>query len=133
MKATAKQVKHEYIEAIRLFKIASELGNPSASHNIGVMYFHGMGAVLQDYKLAAKWYQKAAEQGFPASNLASMYSNGQGVIQSDTEAYIWSALSDRKNSPSNTTNRMAKKLSPLEIKEADKEVEKLYNKIYGKK
>ncbi|WP_415668886.1 tetratricopeptide repeat protein, partial [Vibrio rarus] len=48
---------------------------------LAFMYNTGEG-VLQDYKLAVKWYTKAAEQGVAEAqyNLALMYYNGQGVL-----------------------------------------------------
>lgn len=54
------------------------------------MYLSGEG-VIQDYKEAAKWYTKAAEQGNAKAqfNLALMYANGEGVIQDDVYAHMW--------------------------------------------
>ena len=45
----------------------------------------------QDYVEAAKWYRKAADQGYaPAQfNLGVMYDNGEGVAQDYTEAAKW--------------------------------------------
>src|SRR4029077_12512676 len=47
--------------------------------------------VPQDYAEAAKWYRKAADQGFAEaqSNLGAMYAKGQGVPQDYVEAYKW--------------------------------------------
>ena len=44
------------------------------------MYFKGRG-VSRDYNEAAKWYNKAAEQGvaYAQNNLGSMYYDGRGV------------------------------------------------------
>ncbi len=133
-KAITEQVEGNTSEALRLFKMASELGENASTHNIGNIYFYGRGTVLKDYELAAKWYQKAAEQGFSPSqtNLANMYFHGKGVIQSNKNAYIWSTLSDNTKVQSSNTDRFAKTLSVIEIKEADKIVKQLYNKIYRK-
>lgn len=49
--------------------------------------------VTQDYTEAAKWYRKAADQGFAQAqfNLGLMYANGKGVTRDDTEAAMWYA------------------------------------------
>ena len=47
----------------------------------------------QDYKLAFKWFTKAAEQGYASAqfNLGSMYNQGDGVPQDDKMAFKWYA------------------------------------------
>ena len=54
------------------------------------MYADGVG-VPQDDEEAAKWYRKAAEQGFPPAqfSLGYMYYRGQGVLQDYVEAVKW--------------------------------------------
>ncbi len=54
------------------------------------MYLRGLGVPL-DFKEAAKWYMKAADQDIPAAeyNLAIMYEEGQGVAQDNSEAFNW--------------------------------------------
>lgn len=54
------------------------------------MYYDGRG-VPQDYTKAAKWYRKAAEQGYNISQLklGLMYHTGQGVPFSYTQAVKW--------------------------------------------
>ena len=54
------------------------------------MYDNGQG-VVQNYRQAAAWYQKAANQGDAAAqfNLGLMYDNGQGVAQNDQQAAAW--------------------------------------------
>ena len=54
------------------------------------MYFSGKG-VLQDYAEAAKWFRKAAEQGFAAAqnNPGMMYKEGRGVRQDYAEVVKW--------------------------------------------
>ena len=52
------------------------------------MYFNGDGVPQNDAE-AMKWYSKAAEQGLAAAQdkLGLMYTKGEGVGQSDIEAY----------------------------------------------
>lgn len=68
-------------------------GDPVAQYKVGYDYFLGRG-VAQDYKQAAAWWRKAAEQGYASSqnNLGVLYKNGQGVPQSYGEAYFWENL-----------------------------------------
>ena len=60
--------------------LRNEQGDAAAQYNLGFMYSKGLG-VAQDYRQAAKWFQKAAEQGFAwaQANLGVLYYNGQGV------------------------------------------------------
>jgi TPR repeat protein len=54
------------------------------------MYAKGRG-VRQDYKAAADWYRKAADQGNPnaQTNLGVLYAEGRGVPRDDTVASTW--------------------------------------------
>lgn len=58
----------EYEKALKLFKIASEKGNPIADGAIGVMYEVGSG-VPENNTEAIKWYSKAADKG----NIEALY------------------------------------------------------------
>jgi TPR repeat protein len=66
-------------------------GDANAQFNIGVLYDNGQG-VAQDYKQAAAWYRKAAEQGRAEAqlNLGVMYARGDGVPKDYAEAVRWS-------------------------------------------
>jgi len=57
------------------------------------MYYEGQG-VPQDYKVAAKWYTKAAAQGIDMAqcNLGLMYYKGDGVGKDYVESYKWFLL-----------------------------------------
>jgi uncharacterized protein len=61
-----------------------------AQYQLGLMYYKGQG-VAQDYKQAAFWYQKAADQGNANGqyNLGVMYDNGRGVAQDYKQAAFW--------------------------------------------
>lgn len=61
-----------------------------AQYSLGIMHDKGQG-VPQDDAAAARWYCKAAEQGYAAaqSNLGVMYDNGQGVSQDAVAAVKW--------------------------------------------
>ena len=55
-------------------------GDAAAECALGEAYEHGRG-VSQDYAEAAKWYQKAADQGYSVGQfrLGYLYQNGFGV------------------------------------------------------
>ena len=54
----------------------------NAQSNLGEMYYKGNG-VLQDHKIAVKWWKLAAEQGHARAqyNLGLMYGYGKGIPQ----------------------------------------------------
>lgn len=68
--------------------IDAEQGKVEAQYNLGRMYYFGHGVPQDCYKIAVKWFSKAAEQGDAAAqnNLGVMYENGQGVPRSLNEA-----------------------------------------------
>lgn len=74
-------------------RTSAEKGNAVAQNNLGVMYATGNG-VAQDYKAAAKWYERAAEQGYAVAqhNLGGLYEQGLGVPQDPAAAAVWYAL-----------------------------------------
>ena len=57
-----------------------------AQYNLGICYENGDG-VSQSYSEAAKWYQKAAEQGMVEAqfSLALCYAE----LEKETEALMW--------------------------------------------
>jgi len=72
-------------------------GNATAELQVADAYAAGNGApreprqLAADYKQAAAWYQKAAEQGnIPAQiHLADLYRDGRGVARDMTQAVAW--------------------------------------------
>ena len=65
-------------------------GDAIAQFKLGFMYYRGNG-VQQDYKEAASWYRKAAEQGNAPAQfyLGQMHDIGKGVPQDYQEASSW--------------------------------------------
>ena len=61
-------------QAIDYYKKASALGHRSANHNLGLIYYRGIG-VEQDYEEAAKWLMIASDRGLNDSReiLVSLY------------------------------------------------------------
>jgi TPR repeat protein len=62
----------------------------TAQYKLGISYTQGQG-VRQDYAEAARWYRKAAEQGYAKAqfNLGFMYHEGLGVARDYVEAIRW--------------------------------------------
>ena len=54
--------KKNYAYALYLFKDAARLGHRDSQHNLGVMFYYGIG-VLKDIDVASYWLEKAANQG----------------------------------------------------------------------
>jgi TPR repeat protein len=72
-------------------------GDATAELKVGDAYAAGKGAprepfqLAADYKQAASWYQKAADQGnIPAQiHLADLYRDGRGVLRDMAQAVAW--------------------------------------------
>lgn len=49
--------------------------------------------MTQDYKLAASWYKKSAQQTYTPAKIAlgRIYHLGRGVPRNDLASYIWTA------------------------------------------
>ncbi|MFT7054027.1 MAG: TPR repeat protein [Psychromonas sp.] len=78
----------------------AEQGEIDSQYQLGEMYYSGAG-VAQDYKAAAKWYQKAAQQGDSKAQfkLAEMYYNGTGVAQHYKAAAKWYLKAAQQGDP----------------------------------
>jgi hypothetical protein len=83
--------------ALSILRPLARAGEPSARHNLGVLFARGLG-VNQDYIAAESLFQMAAEQGYPPSfySLGIMYAQGEGVPPDLIEAYKWFTLAKRK-------------------------------------
>jgi hypothetical protein len=75
----------------------------------------------------------AAEQGFASAqkNLGVQYGLGQGVPQSNAEAFIWSSIAAKSGDEGAVTNRdfAASQLSPTDLEAAQKRALTLYEGI----
>ncbi len=68
----------------------AEGGDAVSQNSVGALYDHGLG-VDEDDSEAARWYQRAADQGLPLAmrNLASMYAGGHGLPYDKDQAEYW--------------------------------------------
>ena len=118
----------DYATALRELRPLAEQGHADAQFNLGTMYDNGQG-VPQDDAEAVKWYRKAAEQGVADAqyNLGSMYYDGQGVTQDYVQTHMWLNVAASSFPPGKDRDkalkerdRVAKKMTPAQISEAQK-------------
>ena len=57
-----------YVEAVRVFRVAAEKGDKFSQHCLGVMLYKGQG-VKNNYAEGFKWLNLAAKQGFSQAEL----------------------------------------------------------------
>ena len=77
-------------EHFNALQASAQGGDANSQYQLGFMYNAGRG-VKRDYKLAAEWYQKAAEQDHASAqfSLGMMYYRGRGVAQNCEQAKHW--------------------------------------------
>jgi hypothetical protein len=140
----------DYAEALKWSRKATEQGNALGQASLGYMYEAGRGVPKDDaeavewYRKAAeqgdadaqgrlanmyigealKWFRKSAEQGnsFAQANLVAFYSLDGSNIEDLVEAYKWCSLAahDVQTSDSAICYRLAAKMSPAQLAEAQK-------------
>jgi uncharacterized protein len=114
-----------YQEAAKWTALAAAQGHAGAQRSLGVMYANGRG-VPQDYAEAVTWFRRAAEQGNTnaQANLGVMYEAGHGVKQDLVRAHMWfnlataGAAEDNSKSALTGRNRVAAKMTPAELAQA---------------
>ena len=90
--AAGKGVARDPQQAAAWYRKAAEQGFVPGEVHLADLYRDGAGKSLpRDMRQAAEWYRKAADQGDPGAQgtLGMLYTLGQGVPQSDVEAYFW--------------------------------------------
>jgi len=111
--------------AAQWYRQAAEQGNAWAQYALGAKYITGDGVALS-YQEAAKWTALAAAQGHAGAqrSLGVMYANGRGVPQDLMRAHMWfnlaaaSAAEDNSKSALTSRNRVAAKMTPPELAQA---------------
>ncbi len=75
---------------------AAKGGIANAMHNLGIMYYNGVGGP-SNAVTAAIWFRKAAERGVGSSqyNIGLLYERGEGVPLDPSEAYKWLSIAAR--------------------------------------
>ena len=115
--------------------LLAEQGHGDAQYLLGQMYHGGLGVPL-DYAEAALWYRRAAEQGNPGCQflLGFLYSTGRGVPKDFVQAHFWFSVSAARGSDASrkSRERVAKKMTPAQIAEAQRLARELTEKRRGK-
>ena len=93
---------HDYQQAVAWYTKAANQNSIPAEIHLAVLYRDGGGKLFpRDIAQAAEWYRKAADQGDAGAQgtLGMLYTLGQGVQQSDVEAYYWLDLAAAVKGP----------------------------------
>lgn len=115
--------------------VLARLGRAPAQYRVARMYQDGTGGVPEDDAEAVKWYRQAADQGHADAQftLGDMYLKGaEGVPQDFVEAYAWfnvaaaSGDSDVATKAASARNRVANRLTPSQIVEAQRRSHELF-------
>jgi len=128
--ASAAYERGDYATALRLLRPLADHGVAEAEHELGFMYYNGLG-VPQDYAEAVKWYRLAADQGRAEAqhDLGVMYLDGRGVPQDYVLAHMWLNLAasqipaskkEDRDSAVKARDLVASKMTPAQIAEAQK-------------
>ena len=77
--------------ALKWYESAAKARNPQAMFRMGVFYLDGMGPIGKDPQKAAKFFYDSAKMGYAQAqyNLASLFSEGRGVMKDDAAALFW--------------------------------------------
>ena len=96
------QMAGDYQQELAWYRKAAEQNNIAGEMHLAALYRDGGGKTIpRDMEQAAAWYRRAADQGDPTAQatLGVLYSMGQGVPQSDVEAYFWLDLAASVKGP----------------------------------
>lgn len=72
----------DYSQAIKLFEMSANKGNPKSQLKLAEIYYFGKG-VKKNCNMALKWLEKSANQGnyYAQFNLSSFYNEGDCIKQ----------------------------------------------------
>lgn len=78
-------------QAVRLFKLAADLGEPRGQHSLGMMYLTGGESVPQEPEKGLIWVRSAASQGLAEAQnaLGVIYVEGKVIPPNTKEAVTW--------------------------------------------
>jgi len=82
--------RHDYAEAMEIWRPLAESGDALAQHNLAIIYLFG-GPEYGNFKQAVHWLNLAALQGLNESqtSLGTLYAQGLGVKQDYYKAFEW--------------------------------------------
>lgn len=135
MYGNGRGVPQDYAQAVTWLRKAADQGFAEAQVSLGLMYHSGWGVSKDDAQWWT-WTRKAAEQGLAGAlfNLSVMRENVYGVVQNVpqdyVEAYKWASLAAARSSgdwqkrSEAQRDRLAQKMTPAQIAEAQKRASK---------
>ncbi len=90
-----------YEEALSILLPLAEQGDATAQTVVGYIYIGSVSPEakeFQDFDQAAKWFRKAAEQGYSEAQvqLSAMYCTGKGVTTDYVKCYMWLILASNQ-------------------------------------
>ncbi len=91
---------HNPLEALKWYRKAAELGDPTAPRLLANIYESGDRGVAPDRAEAAKWYRIAADRGDgqAAFHLINLYEDKRAWFWHDYEnAYFWEIIAEKLN------------------------------------
>ena len=96
-----KVVEKDYTQAAAWYGKAADQGRTDAMIRVAGLYRDGAEGFPRDMDQAVAWYRKAAElwDVDAQATLGVLYSMGQGVAQSDADAYYWFYLAAKVKGP----------------------------------
>jgi TPR repeat protein len=99
--ADGKGVARNLTQAAEWYRKAADKGDIGGEIHLAALLRDGGKDFPRDMVKAAAWYRKAAEQGDASAQgtLGVLYSMGQGVPQSNVEAYYWLDLAAAVKGP----------------------------------
>jgi len=127
-------VPQDYTEAANWFKKAAEQGDAEAQYYIGIACQLGKG-IPKDSAEASTWILKSAQQGYAIAqfSLGHMYADGEGVPQDFVLAHMWFNLAaSRSRLGESDRDRIASRMTPAEIAEAQRLAREWVPKVEGK-
>ncbi len=104
-KARKEELKQNYVEAARLYRMSADKGYVYAIYNLGVFYANGSG-VKQDFYESSRLYKIGVSKGHlnATYNLAIAYTKGRGVTKDYLEAARLYRIAVNKNHVNATRN-----------------------------
>ena len=90
-------IKTETTRLLNTFDVFAKRQNEAkiiSQYVLGLFYYNGDG-IPRDYEEAAKWFRRAADQGYdmPQFMLAKLYASGRGVPKNIVVSQMWLTLS----------------------------------------
>jgi hypothetical protein len=120
------------VNQVERLREEAEQGSNEAQFQLGIAYFQG-DTIDQDFDHCAFWITKAAFAGHPYAQgfLGAMHSDGIGLPQSDSEAYVWFSIAAANGDEYAMENleRLARRLTPIAFTAAQVRAKRLNAKI----